>query len=132
MNTADEYRQQDVLTAGPGRLLIMMYDACIRNIRNAGRYISGNQPSDAHSALLKAQDIILQLISNLDMQYRISANLISIYRFIYNELISVNIKKDASLLPPLVNLLSGLREAWTQAVAIDRRNSYETGRSIAL
>ncbi len=132
MNTADEYRQRDILTAGPGRLLVMMYDACIRNIRNAVRYISGKQPSDAHSALLKAQDIILQLISSLDMQYRISANLMSIYRYIYNELISANIKKDAALLPPLVNLLSELRETWAQAVAIDRRNNYATGGSIAL
>ena len=69
-----QYRNSVVETASPGRLLLMLYNAAIRNLDAAHRAIEDQNTVQANDCLLKAQDILLELMSTLDMEYEMRNN----------------------------------------------------------
>ena len=69
----------------------------------------------ANNSIVKAQDIISELILALDMDAGdFSNNLLSIYSFLNTRLIDANMRKDVEPLKFVQRMVSELREAWTQ------------------
>ncbi len=61
---------------------------------NIAKYsIENNDVQRAHEALIRAQDIIIELNSSLNMEYEISTNFRRLYGFILDKLIDANIQK---------------------------------------
>ena len=108
----DAYRRQDIMTASSVDLIVMLYDALKKNIVMGRRGIKTRNIPFAHKHLMKAQDIVTELINCLDMDYQISEELLSIYEFVLTNLEDANIKKDESLLDPVVEMIESLRSAW--------------------
>jgi flagellar protein FliS len=110
-----EYLKQKVMTASPAALLVMLYDACVKNIKLAK--ISLDEYGDlmaTNNHLLKAQSIISELISCLDMNVGLSEDLLKLYDFMLRELRAANIKKDLSNLDALIPLLNSMAETWRE------------------
>lgn len=114
-NSQQQYKEQEILTAGPMELVIMLYDGAIKQMKLAQMYLQGEDSSveKASNSLLKAQEIIDELMAGLSFNYEIADNLLNIYEIVIRELIGANIKKDASRITPLIEIMQGLREAWT-------------------
>ncbi|NLF35203.1 MAG: flagellar export chaperone FliS [Clostridiales bacterium] len=111
-----EYLKQSVMTASPGERVVMLYDACIKNLKLAGIALDGRMDYDAaNTHLLQAQKIILELTNCLDTSYALSEQLLKLYDYLLRCLREMNYKKDLSLLPDVLELLSSLRDAWRQA-----------------
>ena len=110
----DAYRRQDILTANSVDLIVMLYDALKKNIILGKRGIDKKQPQIAHKHLMKAQDIVSELMRSLDMNYEIADELLSIYSFALNNLAEANIKKDTEPLEPVIEIVDDLRDAWKQ------------------
>ena len=110
----DAYRRQDILTANSVDLIVMMYDALKKNIVLGKRGIMKNEPQTAHKHLIKAQDIVSELIKCLDMNYEISDELLSIYSFALRNLAEANIRKDIEPLTPVLEIVDDLRGAWSE------------------
>ena len=71
----NQYKQNAVLTATPEELTLMLYEGAIK-FMNIGKYSIENKDMEkAHSSLLRAQDIILELNYSLDMNYDVSKGL---------------------------------------------------------
>lgn len=72
----------------------MLYDGAIK-FMNIGKYhIENNNVVKAHDALIRAQDIIIELNSSLNMEYEVSENLRGgLYEFVLERLIDANIYK---------------------------------------
>ena len=68
----DAYRKQDVMTASSVDLIVMLYDALKKNIVLGRRGIMGRNVQAAHNHLIKAQEIVTELVNSLDMSYDIS------------------------------------------------------------
>ncbi|NLK40311.1 MAG: flagellar export chaperone FliS [Clostridiales bacterium] len=115
-----EYTEQSIYTSSPGDILLMLFNAELKNIKAAILFIQKNRYKEAHERLLKAQDIMTELISSLDFSYKISDDLSKLYSFIKNELIYANIHKDTDRLSQLLPIVTELRDAW------DRANSMST------
>lgn len=115
-----QYTEQAGITAAPDELLVMLLNAEIKNIRIAINAIKNKKIPDAHTRLIKAQDIIDELIMSLDMNYEISKDLMTLYCFIKEKLVEANIKKDADILEQLVPMVTELRDTWAQASKIVR------------
>ena len=115
--TSDAYKQQSILTAPPGRLVVMLYDGCIRFLFQAAYAMRQGDRKVSLQRLRKAEAIIDELNSSLDMSYgQIPGRLRSIYLFCKRHLIRANVETDASAIDTVVRLLSELREAWEQVV----------------
>jgi len=116
----DAYRRQDVLTAGPVDLIIMLYDALKKNIVLGKRGIMKKDIPGTHKALMKAQMILTELINSLDMNYEISNELMELYDFALRSLADANMHKDAAPLDPIIEMVDSIREAWKEISVMNR------------
>lgn len=117
------YRQQSAMTASPGDLTLMLYNGCIKFIRQGILGLEARDFSQANNAILRAQDIIAEFMSTLDMGYELSGNLMELYQFINSLLIEANIKKDGRRLEAALTLVSELRDTWAEVVRLNRRHA---------
>lgn len=109
------YRQTRVETAGPLKLIIMMYEGALRFINLAKKAIEERDFMSANASLQRAQAIIDELNFSLNMEAgEIAVNLRQLYDFINSKLIEANIKKDAGILDQVSVLLNDLKSAWVE------------------
>ena len=116
----DAYRKQDVLTAGPVDLIVMLYDALKKNIVLGKRGIEKKDVPGAHKYLIKAQMILTELINSLDMNYEISEELMGLYEFALRGLAEANMHKDVEPLDPIIEMVDSIREAWKEISSMNR------------
>ena len=116
----DAYRKQDVLTAGPVDLIVMLYDALKKNIILGKRSIEKKDVPGAHKCLMKSQMIVTELINSLDMNYEISNELLELYEFALKGLADANMHKDAEPLGPIIEMVDSIREAWKEISSMNR------------
>lgn len=112
----DQYKKTTIESISPGKLLLMLFEGAIRNVDNAKQAIIDKDINIAHSQIIKAQNIILELISSLDMEYEISNQLFNLYEFIYYQLIVANAQKDLKVLDDVRGLLVDLLDMWNETV----------------
>ena len=121
----DAYRRQDVLTASSADLIVMLYDALKKNIILGRRGIEKKDIMSAHKHLMKAQDIVSELVNSLDMNYQISEELLNMYEFILRQLQDANIHKDKEPLIPVIEMVDGIRNAWKEIGSTNKGTSKE-------
>jgi flagellar protein FliS len=119
----DVYRRQAILTASPAELIIMLFDGCHKSMALAARAIDRSDPAEAHKQLMKAQNIVTELINSLDMRYEMSQGLQDIYEFMLRELESANLRKDAAALPGLMDIAASMRDTWRQVFESQRKGA---------
>lgn len=119
---AQQYLQVQVQTASPDQLLLMLLDGAVRFVEGAMERMERKDKEGKHELLLKAQKIILELIQSLNPSIgeKIYANLISLYKFIYQRLVDGNLRDDRACLEEGLKILGNVRETWRQAVALYR------------
>lgn len=69
-----------------------------------------------HNYFMRAQDILDELQSTLDMGYEISGNLNSLYIFIQSKLRDANINLNRESAEDCIKLMSELRDTWSEAL----------------
>lgn len=132
-NAISTYRETKVKTASQGQLIIMLYDACVKNLDRALGFLKSNvgdnkDPGNIErvsSAILKTQELITELTVSLDFEQggEIANNLFSLYTWFSKELLEANITQDAKRISTVRNLLDDLKSAW---VEISAKNSTDT------
>jgi flagellar protein FliS len=118
MNPLRSYRETQIKTATPGKLILMMYDGAIKNLNQALQDMDDEHRryDSISNSLIKAQDIIAELMISLDFDRggEISKNLFGLYVFMNRRLLDGNIKKDKAPLEEVRTLLMELRGAWAE------------------
>lgn len=112
----DQYQKTTVETITPGKLLIMLYDGAIKDLRIACDAINNKDVTSAHTNIVAAQAIMMELMTTLNMDYKISENLLAMYEYMYNRLVEANVKKEAAILIEVSDLLTEFRQTWDQAI----------------
>lgn len=112
----DQYRTLSVQTASPGKLLLMLYDGLVLFLKQAVRAIESGKPQEAHNFLIKAQDIVTELICTLNMDYEVSKNLLQLYDYLKRRLVEANLKKDKQIVEETLSLTTELRDTWAQVI----------------
>ncbi len=115
-NNYDQYRQIAVQTAGPGKLLLMLYDGLTVFLKQAVQAVEDGEFGEAHRCLIRAQDIITELMCTLDMKYEVAKNLFRIYDYLKRRLVEANVKKDSSIVEEVLGLVAELKETWEQII----------------
>ncbi len=120
-DSGSAYRETSVRTASGGKMVLMLYDAAVRQIDIAVEHIeSGTRQLDLiNAAILKAQDIITELMVSLDFDKggEIAPKLFGLYRFFNDQLMEGNLRKNVEPLQSVRSMMVELRDAWGQIVA---------------
>ena len=117
-NPLNAYRETQIKTAGQGRLIVMLYDAAIRQIDLAAAGLDGSEgsPDTVNRAIVKAQDVVTELMVSLDFEKggEIARGLFNLYFYFNRQMIEANLRKDSGPLREVRRMLDELREAWLQ------------------
>jgi flagellar protein FliS len=110
------YRQTEVLTADPMKLVLMCYQGAIDSVRTAKERFQSGQYEAKAKALQKANDIIMELSSALDLEKgdEIARNLEMLYRYMHIRLTNADLDKDIKGLDEVIGMLEELKAAWEQ------------------
>lgn len=116
-NVYGQYRQVQINTASPGKLILMLYQGAIKALKKAIEKIDQKEFGEKGDQLIKAQDIIMELNLALDMKKgEIAHSLNQIYLYAYRKLVVANLEVDKEAIREVIGLLENLYEAWEIAV----------------
>lgn len=117
MSYQNIYKQQSVATAPPGKLLIMLFDGLLRFLSQAKTAINERQIEPAHKALVRAQDIVLELRSTLDHEKapELCESLSDLYTYFYSSLVEANRTKTVDKIDEILPGVQELRDAFSEA-----------------
>ena len=116
VNAAEAYKRQQVLTATPEALTLMLYNGALRFMTEGREAIERKDYEEANNSLQKAQNIITEFRVTLIMEYEISHQLLPLYNYVYDRLVEANMKSDLAQLDEAKNIITELRDAWAQAM----------------
>jgi flagellar protein FliS len=126
-HAASNYQKTAVETADNLKLIIMCYEASIRDLHIAKEFHVDRRMEQAYEKIRHAQDLVTELLIGLDYEKggEIAQNLSRLYNFVLRELIGVNSRKEASVYDPVIHVLTELKDAWEQV----RRTNPQLGVS---
>jgi flagellar protein FliS len=113
----DQYLEQQVATATPAELILMLYNGAITRTTSAIETLDGGDVTAARPALIRAQDIVMELRCSLDHTVggEIARNLDRLYDFAWGRLMVASTRADAGAAREAVDVLVTLRDAWREA-----------------
>jgi flagellar secretion chaperone FliS len=113
------YKEQSILTATPGQLVVMLYDGCLRFLNQAAYAMRDGDTAMAGNRLSRAEAIIDELLTTLDLEQGgvIASRLQGIYVFCNKQLIEARTQRDPEMIDKVAELLGELRESWAQVAA---------------
>lgn len=112
------YKKTQVNTASQGDLIVMLFDGALKFATQAKVMISENDFSGANEKLLRAQDVMGELMGALNTDVgEIAVSLYQLYDFINRLLIEANLKKETQPIDQAMGLLVQLRDTWREVVA---------------
>jgi flagellar secretion chaperone FliS len=115
-NQTAAYRQQAILTAPPGRLVVMLYDGCLRFLFQSAHAMREGDRQTSLQRMRRAEAIIDELTVTLDHDRGgvIASRLHGIYAFSRRQLLDAWREGDADKIDEVSGLLSELRDAWSE------------------
>ncbi|MCD7034440.1 flagellar export chaperone FliS [Metabacillus sp. GX 13764] len=129
-NPYQAYQQNSVTTASPGELTLMLYNGCLKFLKQARTAIEQNQIQDKNTNLIKAQKIIQELMVTLNMDVEVSKNLIALYEYMNHQLIQVNLKNDLEILSEVEGYVTEFRDTWKEVVQLNRKQQFGNGGQV--
>jgi flagellar protein FliS len=114
------YKQQSILTATPGQLVVMLYDGCLRFLHQAGHAMREGNVRESGARLSRAEAIIDELLATLDLDQGgvVASRLQGIYVFCSRHLGEARLSRDPEMIDKVSQLLTELRDAWAQVAAV--------------
>ena len=123
-NAYNAYKQNSVTTASPGELTLMLYNGCLKFLAKAKVAMNEKNISEKNFNLQKAQAIISELMSTLNMDYPISKQMLSLYKYMNRRLVEANIKNDVAIIDEVEGLVTEFRDTWKEVIKITRQQQY--------
>ena len=116
----NQYKSNQIQTASPEQILIMLYDGAIRFTRQAMQAMDTGDKTVQSEKISRTMAIICEFANTLDHEIggEIAADLDALYSFMNRELSRANLKADRKALEVVEELLVGLRETWVEAAKV--------------
>lgn len=129
-NPYQAYQNNSVTTASPAELTLMLYDGCLKFIRQARVAIQGKNIEEKNTNLVKAQKIIQELMVTLNLDVAISENLLQMYDYINRRLVEANVHSDVAILDEVEGYVTEFRDTWKEVIQLDRKAKYGAGGQV--
>lgn len=108
----------------------MLYNGCIKFIKQASRNIENNDFEQKNTNIQKAQNIIQELMITLDQKVEISQQILPLYEYMHFQLKEANIKNDPAILQEVLDLTVDFRDTWKQVLQKNRQTTYTQGAQV--
>lgn len=130
---AQHYQRQQIETASPEQILILLYEGAIKFLMLARQAYENPEKRNIqayHNNLIRAQAIIMEFMNSLDMEIggEVAKNLYALYEYLHYRLVQANIKKDVTMIDEVLNHLRQLKVTWEEAIRIAAREKSATGQ----
>ena len=116
---AQMYQKNAVQTASPAKLTLMLYDGAVKFTNIAIEAIEAGDNEKAHNNIEKAQNIIVEFRSTLDMKYPVAKDFDVVYDYIYRRLVEANMKKDKDILVEALKHIKTMRDTWREVMKLN-------------
>ena len=113
---ANAYKNQQVMTASPEQLTLLLYNGALRFLTESILAMEQGDVQKSHNANIRVQAIVREFMLTLDMSYELSKTWAQLYEYTEYCLIQGNIKKDVAQLQQAKSTLEDMREAWIGAM----------------
>ena len=123
-NPYKSYQQNSVNTASPGELTLMLYNGCLKFIKLAKKAITDKNVEEKNTNLIKAQNIIHEFMVTLNMDVKVSSELMVMYDYINRRLVEANVKSDLAILEEVEGFVTELRDTWKQVIQLNRKQQF--------
>ncbi|RLL46653.1 flagella export chaperone FliS [Oceanobacillus piezotolerans] len=131
MNKAYQtYQNNAVNTASGGELTLMLYNGCMKFIKQAIRDMSAKNYEAKNTNIQKAQNIIQELMITLDPKVEISNQIMPLYDYIHFRLKEANVQNDPVILEEVLGFVTEFRDTWKQVILKTRQQQYDQGARV--
>jgi flagellar protein FliS len=115
-NARAAYLDASIATASPARLLVMLFDRLVLDVQRGLDAQRRGDLEDTNRHLTHAQDILLELNASLRPdEFKGGYELSALYSFLHRQLVTANVRKDASITDEVLTLVTDLCETWREA-----------------
>ena len=118
-NSVQSYRKTNITTSDPVRLVIMCYEGVIDNLKLAKERIKEKDYEKKADAVIKAQDIINELMCSLNFEKggKIANNLESLYNYMLRRILQGDLNKDVRPIDEVIGIFTELLSAWKEVAS---------------
>ena len=119
------YKTISLETAPPGQLVLMLFDGAIKFLERAKLGFGIEDPVEmnetVHNNITRAQDIINELNSTLDMDQggEVAVVLRDLYVYLDNKLFESNIRKELEGVQEVIDRLSTVQAGWSEMLELE-------------
>lgn len=119
------YKKTSIHTASKEQILLMLYQAAIKNCKKAIESIEAKNIAKKGEYIGKLQDIVIELNNSLDFEIGgdVAKELSSLYDYILFASTQANIKIEAEPLDGCLQVLTTLYEGWSDAIKSLRKEN---------
>lgn len=128
-NPYEQYKKSSIESISPGEVIIKLFEGCHKFLVTAkGEMVKGNK-LEANKNIIKAEDILIELINSLDFEYDISNQIYVMYNYMFMELVKITVSQDVENLERITKMVAEYHETWKKANQLDRieKHSYNQG-----
>ena len=126
-NAHAQYQSVQVTTTDRGRLLLMLYEGCIKFLRQSKDGLESNDIPKFCRFLSKGQAIIAELMSTLDFEKggQIARDLDRLYDFMLFYLTEANLEKNPQKVGKVIDLLETIYGAYKDIIEGELSHTYK-------
>lgn len=120
-NAAQTYQTNQVTTATPAELTLMLYNGAIKFLKQTKVYIQEKKYDKAHEYFVRVQDILNELIATLNRDYPISEQFLRMYEYMLRRLVEANVRKDVAIVDEVEDFFAQFRDTWKEAMVLAKK-----------
>lgn len=115
---AKAYHKTSVETASKEKILLMLYEGCIKHFKKCKIAMENKNYSEKGQHLGKAQDILNELSNSLNHEVGgdLAKQLEGLYIHLFQESTKANIENDPAKIAHCIKILETLYSGWSEAV----------------
>ncbi|MBI3568300.1 MAG: flagellar export chaperone FliS [Gemmatimonadetes bacterium] len=122
-SAGNAYRETEILSATPGRLVVLTFDGLLAALARARVGITMGNDDVRIAGFDKARLMLGELLAALDVERGgdIARQLSGLYVFLLSELVTLGVRPDVATLDRITGIVRELRDAFHQIADTPRR-----------
>ncbi|MGG0937243.1 flagellar export chaperone FliS [Brevibacillus centrosporus] len=120
-NAAQTYQNNQVTTATPAELTLMLYNGAIKFVKQTRSSLQTRDLERANEYSKRVQDILQELMMTLNKEYPLADQMNNVYDYMLNRLVEANVKKDTSILDEVEDFFIQFRDTWKEAMFLAKK-----------